>query len=284
VSRLWATAGWYTSVLAIWLVAGTALAWGWLPGRWRRLVAILTSAAGLGFLLVAVNSEGLREAPTVGVFLMGTPYVTGQTSALASLPYYVLTGICLLLGTAGLAVGDDLARVIERRWMVTAIALSVVVTATRFAMEKTAAPPAIAQVFGLIWLAPVVGAFFYAALRAEGKGWRALVPALFFYGIAVRSFVTVLYFAATAFHLGSHYDLGTAAEVRAPWGRTLHFVPGTLAQFGDLVLFPQLLVWPLFTVVSGALGALMFRLLMAAWPSVPRSPIRGDASLAATDS
>ena len=72
MSRLWATAGWYTSVLAIWLVAGTALAWGWLPGRWRRLVAILTSAAGLGFLLVAVNSEGLREAPTVGVFLMGT--------------------------------------------------------------------------------------------------------------------------------------------------------------------------------------------------------------------
>ena len=277
-------AGWYASVLVIWLVAGTALAWGWLPGRWRRLVALLTSAAGLGFLLVAVSSEGLREAPTVGVFLMGTPYVTGRASALASLPYYVLTGICLLLGTAGLAVGDDLARVIERRWMATAIAMSLVVTVTRFAMEKTAAPPSIAKLFGLIWLAPIVGAFFYAALRAEGKGWRALVSALLIYGFAVRGFVTALYFAATALHLGSHYDLGTAAEVRTPWGRTLHFVPGTLSQFGDLVLFPQLLVWPVFTVLSGALGALMFRLVIAAWPSVPGGPFRGGARLATTDS
>ncbi len=283
MSSLLATAVGYASTLAIWLVAGTALAWGWLPGRWRRLLALLTSAAGLGFLLVAVNSEGLREAPTVGVFLMGTPYVTEQASALASLPYYVLTGICLLLGTAGLAVGDDLARVLERRWMATAIALSLAVTATRFAMEKTAAPPSITQLFGLIWLAPVVGAFFYAALRGEGRGWPALVSALVIYGFAVRAFVTALYLAATTLHLGSHYDLGTAADVRTPWGRTLHFVPGTFAQFGDLVLFPQLVVWPVFTVLSGALGALMFRLLVAARPSVPGSPFRGDASLATTD-
>lgn len=271
------------SVLGIWLVTGTLLAWGWLPGRWRRVIALATSATGLGFLLVAVNSEGLREAPTVGVFLMGAPYVTEQSSASASLPYYVLTGICLLLGTAGLAVGDELARALEDRWMATAIALGIAVTSIRLILEKVATPLAITQIFGIIWLAPVAGAFFYAVLRAEGKGWRDLAVALLVYGFSVRGFVTVLYLVATSLHLGSHYDLSSAAAVRAPWGRTLHFVPGSFAQFRYLVLFPQFVVWPLYTLLSGALGALMLRLVSSSWPRIPSAPARSDVPLAATE-
>jgi hypothetical protein len=259
------------------------LVWGWLPGRWRRLLSILTSAAGVGFLLTAINSEGLREARTVGVFLIGAPYVTEQTSASAGLPYYVLTGICLLLGTAGLAVGDGLARGLERRWMATAVALSIGVAAMRVALEKVATPPSITRLFGIIWLAPVVGAFFYVVLRAEGKGWRDLTLALLVYVYAVRGFVTALYLVATTFHLGSHYDLSSAAEVRTPWGAVLHFVPGTFAQFRDLVLFPQLLVWPVYTLLSGALGALMVRLIASAWPSLPGIPFRSNVPLATTE-
>jgi hypothetical protein len=265
---------WIATVLLIWLVAGTMLAWGWLPGRWRRFVSVLTSAAGLGFLLAAINSEGLREAPTVGVFLMGMPYATQQASASAGLPYYILTGICLLLGTAGLAVGDDLARGLERRWMATAVALGFGVVAVRAALERVATPVSITQVFGVVWLAPVVGAFFYVVLRAEGKGWRELTVALLVYAYAVRGIVTVLYLLATGFHLGSHFDLSSAWEVATPWGRTLHFVPGTPEQFGDLVLFPQLVFWPLYTLLSGLMGAALVRIIASAWPSLPSAPFR----------
>lgn len=267
---------WVATILLIWLVTGMMLAWGWLPGRWRRFVSVLTSAAGLGFLLAAINSEGFREAPTVGVFLMGTPYATEQASASAGLPYYILTGICLLLGTAGLAVGDDLARGLERRWMATAVALGFGVVAVRAALEKVATPVSITQVFGVVWLAPVVGAFFYVVLRAEGKGWRDLALALLVYAYAVRGLVTVLYLLATGFHLGSHYDLSSATEVATPWGRVLHFVPRTLAQFSELVLFPQLVFWPVYTLLSGLLGAAMIRLIASAWPSLPSAPFRGN--------
>ena len=267
------------TILLVWIVAGLLLAWGWLPGRWRRFVSVLTSAAGLAFLLVALSSEGLREAPTVGVFLLGTPYATAQASASAGLPYYILTGICLLLGTAGLAVGDDLARGLERHWMATAVALGIGVVAVRAALEKVATPVSITQLFGVVWLAPVVGAFFYLVLRADGRGWRHLAVALLVYAYAVRGLVTLFYYGATALHLGSHYDLSSAVEVVTPWGRTLHFAAGSFRQFSQLVLFPQLVVWPLYTLLSGLVGAMTVRLIASAWPSLPSAPFRSDVPL-----
>jgi hypothetical protein len=259
------------AVIAIWLVAGTILAWGWLPGRWRRLLSLLTSGAGLVLLVVAVNTEGLRESRTMAVFLIGTPYLTEQAAASASLPYYVLTGICLLVGTSGLAIGDELARTLARRWMLVAVGLSVTVTLVRFFLEKVAAPFAITQLFGVTWLTPVVGAYFLAMLQAEGKGWRTLAARLFVYGLVVRSFVAALYVTATKVHLGSHYDLSSVWHVVAPWGKVYHFQPGSFEQLFYLVLFPQVVVWPVYTVVTGFLGAALFRVLSSAWPN-PQSP------------
>jgi hypothetical protein len=269
--------------LAIWLVAGSILAWSWLPGHWRRLLALLASAAGLVFLVVAVNSEGLRESRTMAVLLVGTPYLVEQTAASASLPYYLLTGLCLLLGTAGLALGDDTARAMTRRWLSFAVGLSAAVTLLRFFMEKVAAPPSITQVFGITWLAPVVGAFFLAVLRAEGKGWGALAGRLYTYGLAARGFVTALYLAATWLHLGSHYDLSAVSEVRTPWGAILHLEPGSLAQLSQLVFVPQLVVWPVYTIISGFMGAAILRILLSASaPPSPQSPaMRADLPMAA---
>ena len=50
--------------------------------------------------------------------------MTGHASASASLRYYVVTAVCLLLGTAGLAVPDETAGRLRRHWVGTAIALS----------------------------------------------------------------------------------------------------------------------------------------------------------------
>ena len=120
--------------------AGTVLlCWPRLSGPWRRTLALCTSAAGLVFLILALNTQGLRESASTAVFLVGRPYVTEHVSASASLPYYVATALCLLLGTAGLALSEDVVRVLRDRWLATAIVLSLAVTATRFWLEKVGA-------------------------------------------------------------------------------------------------------------------------------------------------
>src|SRR5207247_731014 len=102
-------------------VAAAILWWGRLPGPWRRALAVLTSGLGVLFLVGALRAEGHREAATMAVVVLGPAYVTEQASASASLPYYVLTGVCLLLGTAGFAVGDATARRLGSHWMATAV-------------------------------------------------------------------------------------------------------------------------------------------------------------------
>jgi len=245
-------------------------------------MALLASLAGLAFLIVAVNSEGIHEASATGVFLVGQPYVTLQTSALTSLPYYILTGLCLLLGTAALGAGDDVARSLGRRWMGTALALSFAVSLTRFAMEKVAAPASLTQLFGVTWLAPVVGAYFFVAVRAEGRGWGSLLTALLGYGMAARAVVVALYLLSTSLHLGSHYDLSTVWSVNTPWGQAYHFVPGGFSQMLRLVLIPQLVFWPAFTVAAGVLGAGLAHMVHeAGTPSSPSpAPPRVEVRLA----
>src|SRR5271169_2068312 len=98
------------------------------------------------------NVAVVRESHTTATFLMGSSYVTEQASASASLPYYVMTATCLLLGTIGLALGDDAAHWFERHWLLSAVLLSLLVTALRFVLDKVAAPPSLAEVVGVVWL------------------------------------------------------------------------------------------------------------------------------------
>jgi hypothetical protein len=243
-------------VLAVWVAGAVLLAWPRLSGPWRRALALATSGAGLVFLILALNTQGLRESASTAVFLLGRPYVTEQVSASASLPYYVATALCLLLGTAGLALSEDAVRVMRERWLATAVVVSLGVTATRFWLEKVAAPPAWCYAVGITWLAPVVGAVFAFNLRRVGKPRVALARALLLYGISVRAAVASLMVATSMLRLGSHYDVSALASVQNPLtGRVYHFVPGSFSQVWNVGVIPQLAVWPLFTVVAGMLGA-----------------------------
>jgi hypothetical protein len=211
----------------------------------------------------------------MAVFLVGAPYVTERASASASLPYYLLTGICLLLGVAGLGVGDELAQGLSRHWLATAVGLSVGITALRFLLEKAAAP-SWTQVVGVTGLAPLVGAYFAVCLRSEAKGMRSLLGALLVYAVSVRGAIAALMILATTLRLGSHYDISPLTIVRNPFTERLHyFEPGSLAQIVNVVLIPQLLVWPLYTLLTGLLAAW---LISTVWgsprlPSVP-PPVR----------
>jgi hypothetical protein len=243
-------------VLAVWVAGAVLLSWPRLSGPWRRALALATSGAGLVFLMLALNTQGLRESTSTAVFLVGRPYVTEQVSASASLPYYVATALCLLLGTAGLALSEDAVRIMRERWLTSAIALSLAVTGTRFWLEKVAAPPAWCYAVGITWLAPVVGAVFAFNLRREGRPRAALASALLLYGVSVRAAVAALMVAASMLRLGSHYDVSALASVQNPLtGRIYHFVPGSFSQVWSVGVVPQLAVWPLFTVLAGVLGA-----------------------------
>src|SRR5262249_15087718 len=169
------------SLVAFWIAAFLLLWWGRLPIRWRQAFAILMSAGGVLLLILAVNTEGLRESPTVGVFLMGTPYVAARASASASLTYYVLSGGCLVLGFAGLVVRETVVEALSRRWVANAVVFSWLVTGLRFVLEKAAAPEAWTELVGITWLAPVVGGYFALNTLAEGRSFGTLLAALFCY-------------------------------------------------------------------------------------------------------
>jgi hypothetical protein len=243
-------------MLVIWLIGPAMLAWAYLHATWRSRLALLASAGGILFLVLAMNSEGLREAPTMAVVLVGAPYVTGHVSASASLPYYLLTAVCLLMGTLGLGLGDEMAAFLRRRFFLSALCVSLLVTVLRFLLEKSAAPPPWTRAVGIFWLAPLVGACFTLSLREEGKGLRGVVRPLVAYAYAVRGCVALLMALATRGRLGSHYDLSPLVHLRAPFsGAPVELAAGSLEQILLLGVLPQLVVWPVYTIVAGWAGA-----------------------------
>lgn len=244
------------SVLAAWGLAILLLGWAYLGPAWRRALALVLSAAGILCLVLAMNTEGLRESATVTGFLLGSQQVTEPAAASASLPYYVATGVCLLLGTAGLAVRDETARRISSHWLASAVVLSLLVTALRFALEKVAAPRPWTYTVGITWLAPIVGGFFVLNLRREGRGFRRLAGALVRYAYAARGAVFALMLVASLLRLGSHYDVTAFVALHSPvTGRPVEFAPGSPRQLLWIAAVPQLVFWPVFTVVMGFLGA-----------------------------
>jgi len=245
-------------VLLVWTLSAVLLNWGRLSLPWRRRLSLAVSGAGLAFLILALNTGGLRESATTGAFLIGgAPYVTGTISASASLPYYVMTGLCLLLGTTGLALPESAVARSREHWLLVAIALSLGTSALRLVLELAAAPPSWTWAAGVTQLAPLVGAFFALSVRAERGSWWRIAAALLAYGLAARGGIAVLYVLATRLHLGSHYDL-SAMEIAVTnplTGATHHFAAGSFAQLVNLAIVPQLVFWPVYTLIAGLLGA-----------------------------
>ncbi len=230
------------------------LSWGFLSARGRRALSLLLSAAGIVFLVLGLGAEGQRDAPTTGAFLLGSIYVTGLASAAASLPYYVVTGVCLLLGTLGLALPETVARRLAERRVSTAVALSVLVTLVRFGLEQAAAPTSWTRVVGIAGLAPLVGAYLALTALPERRRVRSFFLDLLVYAFLVRVWVVSLYVIATRLRLGSHFDLSAVVRLTVPFAGEREFAPASWAQILSLAILPQLTFWPLFTMLAGAVG------------------------------
>jgi hypothetical protein len=255
------------AALVVAAAAAALMSWGRLPATGRRAVSLLMSAGGVLFLVFALGAEGHREAETTAQFLIGTGYVTGHAWASVSLPYYVVTAVCLLLGTGTLALSDDIGRKIDRHWMAAAVAVSILVTVVRFSLERVVAPSAWSMAVGVTWLAPVVGAVFLARLREEGRGWGPLAAYLTAYGLIVRAAVAALMVPATRLRLGTHYDVGALYRVRMPFSaRLITFDPGSWSQVWNVAVMPQLTFWVLYTLLAGLLGAAAYAVIAGASP------------------
>jgi hypothetical protein len=232
--------------------------WPRLPATQRRRLSIATSLAGLGFLVAALRSEGLRESALTSLVLVGPATLTARASASASLYYYVLTGFCLLLGFAGLIFSDPLARWLKPRPLLSSVAVAWLVTGVRLLLEKSAAPSVLVEALGVTWLAPVAGVYLALTLRPQGGGPTALLQMLLRYAFLVRGFVALVGVAATRLGAGTHYDVSPLTEVAVAFAAgTWVFTPGSWEQLFWLTLLPQLVIWPAFTVLTGiAAGAL----------------------------
>jgi len=261
-----------------------ALAWGlaalmhWWPrlsAEWRRRVSVATSAAGLGFLVAAVQAEGHRESALTSVVLVGPSTLTASASASASLYYYVLTAVCLLLGFAGLALGETLSRWLTSRVLLSSTAVAWLVTLVRFLLEKSAAPALLVEAVGVTWLAPVAGAYFASVRSPDRPATGPLARLLVRYAYLVRGLVAALGVVATRLGLGTHYDVSSVTSVAVAFtGEAFSFVPASWPQVFWLTLVPQLVVWPAFTVLAGLGGAALARLFLR---DVPRAAARGAA-------
>jgi hypothetical protein len=249
--------------------------WPRLPARWRRAASVAASTAGIAFLVAGTAAEGLREAETTSRVVVGQAQLTATASASASLHYYVLTAVCLLLGFAGLVLGERLAGWLSRHWLLSAAAVAWLITVIRFLLERTASPPLLTQVVGVTWMAPVAGAWFATRLRGEGRSLASVLGPLVAYAYLVRGFVALVAVATTRMHLGTHYDVSPLVRVSLGFAGVQTFEAGSWSQVFWLSLLPQLFIWPLYTVAAGLAGAAL------AWRLLPRStPRPGPAALA----
>jgi len=195
-----------------------------------------------------------------------------------------VTAVCLLLGFAGLAFGETLSRWLAPRPLVGSVAVAWLVTVVRFLLEKSAAPAVLVQAIGVTWLAPVAGACLATGLTPARPGGRSLLRALLSYAILVRVFVALVGVVATRFGLGSHYDVSGLTFVPvALTGDAYSFVPGTWRQTLWLTLVPQLVVWPVLTVLAGMAGAALARFLPPSPGATARPPLGGGDPAPARD-
>ena len=234
---------------------------------------IATSLAGLGFLVAALRSEGQRDTALRSLVLVGPATATAHASATASLYYYVLTGVCLLLGFTGLIASDSLARWLRPRPLLSTAAVAWLVTLVRALLEKSAAPSVLVDAVGVTWLAPFAGAYLALALEPRRSGAAALWPELLRYAYLVRVVVAAVGVTATRLGAGTHYDVSPLTEVAVAFSdRTWVFEAGSWTQLFWLTLLPQLLIWPVFTVLVGMAGAaLAFALVPADVATVPEA-------------
>ena len=231
--------------------------WPRLPATHRRRLSIATSLAGLGFLVAALRSEGLRESALTSLVLVGPGDAHRARLGLGEpllLRAHRRLPAARLRGPRSSATRSPAG--CRPRPLLSSVAVAWLVTVVRLLLEKSAAPSLLVEAVGVTWLAPVAGVYLALALRPEGVGPTALLQVLLRYAFLVRGFVALVGVVATRLAAGTHYDVSPLTEVPVAFAAgTWVFAPGSWEQLFWLTLLPQLVIWPAFTVLVGMAAA-----------------------------
>lgn len=97
-------------------------------------------------------------------------------------------------------------------------------------------------------LIPVFGVYFAFKLRDAARPYRRLLAALYLYGLSVRIPTAIVYGLSGALGWQTHYSI--------------YGPPGTDSGYVLGGLVPQLVLWPIITVIGGALFGIPALLLL----------------------
>lgn len=132
-----------------------------------------------------------------------------------------------------------------------ALWLTGAVVAARVWLEKLGVPLHIAMAVGIIWLAFPLPVFFAREAAREGSS-RTFWRWLFGYAYGIRLVIVVIMLITTHFALGTHFDNSAVTRFDA-FGKTFEVEARSWEQYLNLIIGPQLLLWPTVTLVAGVL-------------------------------
>jgi hypothetical protein len=128
------------------------------------------------------------------------------------------------------------------------VAIALLMTALRFAVDVAAASEPVAHAFGILWMAPALGA--NSTLLQPGESRRAWIVKAAYLSRLPAILATVL---ATHFRLGTHYSLASIERIELPFVDA-RFLCSPLdgTQWLLAIAIPQLVLWPLLTIIVAA--------------------------------
>jgi hypothetical protein len=208
----------------------------------------------LVLLVVAATSEGERVSRP-RTLILHHHYVTADETAPARALPAALAGVAALVALAVLLRTRE--RTPPPASLRSLFTIGSLIVGARFLVEKCAAGESIAAMLGVLWLAPALGVREVLAGRATLSnvrlGWRVARAA-----IVMRLPVIAATLLATYYDLGTHFSLARVERFQIPLVEDRIFC-GAIdeKQVLALVLFPQLIVWPVLTAIVGVVTARM---------------------------
>ena len=127
--------------------------------------------------------------------------------------------------------------------------LTLAVLFLRVYVEKLGVPPYFAMLIGIIWLVLPLAIFF--ALEASKRGSQARFWVwLFSYAFGIRVLILVIMLVVTTFQLETHFD-NSSVTAFTVFGERLEVEAGSWEQYLNLMIIPQLVLWPVVTLAAG---------------------------------
>ena len=224
----------------------------WVVFRWERFSDALRSWGSRGLLLAALFSFGV------------SPFLTGEYSRSVILfiggpnPHHVetiqgsYTWLTFGIGVAFLALHAVSRWGNRLPWhgpAGRAMKLSLVILLLRIYFEKLGVPEDVAMFIGIIWLVVPLAVVFGREGAIAGSQFRFWVW-VSSYAFGIRAIIVALMFLVTYFHLGTHFDNSSVTEYTL-FGTVYNVEAGSWEQYVNLIVMPQLILWPGVTLLAG---------------------------------